>query len=147
MAFGPSPDSWVVRSDKDTHWTGAITDGAVSIEDLTPTDGSPTPQVVISRITLLSDQNLGWKVTLWKNDDTQPTTDLDTHGIVDFVSWDVADGLQIGGTGPWIYSISNMAIRWPMDDGLMNVGVIPVGANKLAGATGEVVVELSGPVI
>lgn len=145
MAFGPNPDSWVISSVEADHFDTALADGVIDIEDL---GVLPTPQVIVSRITVWADENLNWEVSLWRNNTGQPdVSPLEDHGLVEFVSFLVADGVRIGGAGPFIYSISSVDLRWTSDAGVCFVGLVPRGSAKAAGATGNVRIEVSGPVL
>ena len=154
MGFGPSPDSWVVRSLKGTHWTTAIAQNAIDIENVTPATGIPTPHLIITRVSIWADQNHIWDISFWKNDASQPTADHDTHGLVSVVNFAIADGFKFGGVGPFLYTKGGtpatlpVSIRYPTDDGQILVGVTSrTAGGKNAGATGEIVIELSGPVL
>jgi len=145
MSFGLSPDSWVIRSNKDTLFTTALATNAIDIENL---GAAPTPNIIISRVTVLSDQNLDWDLMFFKNNTAQPNADADLDAMVDWVRFEDSDGVQVAGAGLWRYSVSGLELRYASDDGNVYVGLINRNAvAKNAGATGEIVVELSGPVV
>jgi hypothetical protein len=104
--------------------------------------------VRIERITLLSDQNLDWDVVLFDTTFTPPiTTDGDLDPTIDWVSFEVADGVQIAGAGLFRYSFTSLQIVYQNTDapGQIHVGLVNRNAvAKNAGATGEVVVEIQG---
>lgn len=144
--------AWIVRSDKDLHFTGALVTNAMELEtlgDATPTSLNriPTPRSRIRRITVLSTQNLALDVMIFHSTFTPPlTTDPDLHPLVDWVSFLAADAVRVAGAGLYIYSWTGLDIPYMTESG----GVIYVGlinrdaAAKLAGAGGNLVVEIQG---
>jgi hypothetical protein len=137
--------SWRLRSLKGTHYTGALVTNAIAISDI----GSlPAAGVVISRITLWSDQNLAWDVSLFRSATAQPSADLDLDKMVDWFRFQVGDGVQIAGAGPYRYSVTGLNLRYFPEEGRAIVGLINRDATaKIAGAAGEVVIELEGPAV
>lgn len=145
MGFGPTPDSWILRSDKDTHYTTSLAQNALDLESV---GFLPTPSVIITRLTLWSDQNLDWDVMFFRTATAQPNADADLDTMVDWFRFLTTDAVQIAGTGLWRYSISGMNFRYNPVDGQAHVGLLNRNAvAKNAGATGEVVIELQGPVL
>lgn len=145
MGFGPTPDSWVIRSVKGTHYTTLLAQNAIDLEDL---GLYPSPAVVITRVSIWSDQNLDWDVAFFRNNTTQPNADADIDAQIEWVSFEVADGVQIAGAGLWRYTTSGLTLRIHPDDGRAYVALINRNAvDKNAGATGEIVIELQGAVL
>ena len=145
-SFGPSPDSWSIASVEATHFTTAVADGAIDIENL----GSyPTPSVVVSQINIASDENLAWDISIWRSITGQPdSSPLDDLTIAFRVSFASSVGFQYGGSGPFFYSLASQAIRIPNSTGKgCFVGISPRGAGKSADPAGNVRVELIGPVL
>lgn len=137
-------ESWIVRSAKGTHYTGALTTDQMDLEDIGVVK---VPMVEIRRLTLWSDQNLAWDVMFFKSSAGQPSADADLDSMVDWISFEAADGVQVAGTGLWRYSITGMELRYRPSDSRFNVGLINRDVtSKISGATGEVVIELEGPV-
>jgi hypothetical protein len=145
MGFGKSPDSWRIRSLKGTHFTGALATNAIEMENL---GAASTPNVIVTRVTLWSDQNLDWDVMFFRTLASQPNADADVDTMVDWVRFAVADGVQVAGAGLFRYAASGLNIRYAPVDGNVILGLINRNAvGKNAGGTGEVVIELSGPVL
>jgi len=140
-------DNWRARSDKDTHYTTALAQHAIDLESIGALpDG--LPGVVIDRVTVWSDQNLDWDVMFFRSATSQPSTDADLDTMVDWISFAVADGVQIAGTGLFRYSVSGINLRYQPTDATFHIGLINRSATpKDAGSDGEFVVELSGPVV
>lgn len=137
------PLAYYVRTDKDTHFTQALATNAIESETLTHDEGVRSPVGDVGRITLYADQNLDFDVILFRSAPGD-LTDLDTLDIVDWISFLEAEGVQIAGAGPFIYSQSGM--KWRYAEALgrreLHVGLVNRHATaKNAGATGEVVIE------
>lgn len=148
-----NPTHWVVRSDKDTHFTGALATNAMELETIgsaTVTDSNrvPTLRSIIQRVTVISDQNLDWDVMLFRNTFALPLpVDADLHPLVEWIEFEVGDGVQVGAAGLFMYTWTGMDVPyWNTDaPGQIHVGLINRNAvAKNAGAAGEVVVELQG---
>ena len=142
MGFGPTPDSWTLRSDKDVHFTTALAQNAIDLETI---GALPTPAVIIDRITIWSDENLDWDVMFFKNATSQPNADADLDTMVDWMSFLSTDGLQVAGAGLYRYAVTGLELRYHPDDGNAHLGLINRNAaSKTAGANGEFVIEISG---
>jgi len=136
-----------IRSDKDTHFSGALAQNAIELENLSfPADWGTVgiQECVIEGITIQADQNLEWDVFIWATDG-HSDTDLDLDKFIDFTNFATTDGKQIAGAGQYYYSSpSNLSIPYRDDDKTseLHVGLVNKSATaKNAGATGEVVVE------
>jgi hypothetical protein len=147
------PAPWVVRSDKDTHFTTALATDAIDLETIgdaveTASNRVPTIRSAIRRITLIADQNLAWDVMLFRATFTPPlTTDADLHPLVEWIEFKAADGKRVAGAGLYLYTWTGLDIPYFNTDapGRIHVGLVNRDAvAKNAGATGEVIVELSG---
>lgn len=134
---------YVIRSDKDTHFTGALGQYEKEDEDLS---GMITNKAGISGLTVIADQQLKLKIMLWSKDSFDDT-DLDLDTLIAEVDTDLlVYGSQVGGTGPWRMHIGNLAIGYRDDDNTneLHISVMNMsGTGKSAGSSGEVVVELT----
>ena len=144
MGYGPSPDTWVVRSVAGTHFTGVINQNAYELEDL---GQMLTPHAVISTVTVWSEQNLDWDLMFFRTGTGQPHATIDSDRMIDWVSFTSTDGVQLGGASHYRYASSGLNIRIPSDDGHLHVMLVNRNAvAKLAsGSGGNFVVEFSGP--
>jgi len=143
------PFSYTVRSDKDTHFTGAIAQNASEAEDialpgaLAGINGNARSH--LRSITILSDQNLAWEVMLFSSD-TQEDTDADVDTMVGWWQFSTAGAVQLAGAGLFRYYIDGLAVPYVDDDnsGELHVKLVNRSATgKNAGATGEVIIELA----
>lgn len=135
-------EQWLARSDKDLHYTTALAQDAIDLESFA---AMPSASVQITRVTVLSDQNLDWDIMFFKNATSQPNTDADLDTLVDWITFAAGDGVQVAGTGLWRYSVSGLRLNYKADDRVFHVGLINRNAvAKNAGATGELVIELQG---
>lgn len=148
------PQAWVVRSDKDTHFTGVLATNAMELEvlgDAAPTSSNrvPTIRSKITRITVISEQNLAWDIMLFKAAFTPPlTADADLHPLVDWLSFTAGDGVRVAAAGLYLYSWSGFSFPYYTTDvmGRIHVGLINRdGTAKLASAGGgAIAVEIEG---
>ena len=142
----------LISSDKDSHFTGALAQHAIEVEDIT---GLKAGTGMIISCMLQSDQNLDWTVYLFATDG-HTDTDLDLDyciGVIEFVQ---ADGIQIASANQYYYSTSNSsqpfrqfpywdkdALDTPSGAYELHVGLVNRNTTaKNAGATGEVVVRI-----
>ena len=145
------PKTWVVRSDKDTHFTGALIQNAMELETLgDPATENKRDQTrsIIQRISIISEQNLDWDIVLFRSTFAPPLTlDCDLDPTIDWVTFEVADGVQVAAAGLYRYSYTSLQILyWNTDaPGAIHVGLVNRNAvAKGAGAAGEIIVELQG---
>lgn len=133
------PRLYTVRSLKGTHFTGALAQNAKEDESFDLPGG--LKRVRITGVTLLSDQNLDWDIVQFRTSGTDDAdADLDTQ--IDWVSFAVADGNQIAGAGLFRYGVTGLSLDLDNDDGKLHVGLVNRNSTaKIAGATGEVVIE------
>ncbi len=143
MSFGPNPDSWILRTDKDDHFTTALAQNAIDLETV---DKLKITAVVISRVTIWSVENLDWDVMFFRNATSQPSADADLDSMVDWVRLPGSEAVQVTGSTLFRYSVSGINIRYQPDDGAAHIGLVNRSvAAKSAGAGGELVIELQGP--
>lgn len=139
-----TPDTWTIRSDKDAQFTGAIAQNAIELESF---GTLVTPKVVISRITILSDQNLSWRLIFFSTA-AADDTDADVDSMVDWFDFVDTSGFQIAGAGLYRYAASGLEFHYGPAGRTLHVALMNLSAaGKNAGATGEVVVEVSGPIV
>ena len=131
-----------IRTDKDSHFSGAITQNNVESEELTRISGS---NIIITGLTIQSDQALDYRVIFWTSAEFD-NTNLDDDAFCGEVELDLSlDGIQIGGTNQYYWHKDNLDIHCKDLDksrtlrvSLMNLSA----SSKNAGATGEVVLEI-----
>lgn len=135
--------SYIVRSDKDTHFSGGLAQNAAELEalDLPGQWGSRCVEFVVENIVIIADQNLEWDLFFWKSGDADDA-DLDLDAFVDYVNFPATSGKQVAGAGSFYYaSPSDLGIPVTVTDNKLNVSLVNRSVTaKNAGATGEVVV-------
>lgn len=137
----------VVSSDKDLHFTGAIAQDAEERENITLPEAIAAGRHCRSRlssITLITDQNLNWELFLWGRNTFGDPSDFDLNSFIGRWRFDIADGVQIAGAGPFYYYEDNLIIPYEDLDmlGQLHVSLVNRTATaKNVGATGEVVVK------
>lgn len=140
-----SPDGKLqfARTDKDANFTGAIAAGDHEVESLAVLN---TNVGVIESVTFTAEQNIDWEIHFWSSagfDDA----DLDVDSWIEYVPFAAADGVAIGNGTPttFRYSATDLHIPYRDTDGsnTLHVSLVPRGAAKLAGAAGEVVLDVS----
>lgn len=131
-----------LRSDKDSHFTGAINQNATEEENLT---GLIANKIRITGVSVQSDQSLDYKLIFFKTDGFADTDlDLDTFASeqeMDLPSY----GWRIAGANQYYMAVDGLAIDYQDDDETheLHVALQNLSATaKNAGATGEVVVEI-----
>ena len=149
----------VIRSDKDTHFTGALAQNAGEDEDLAhpsyagfPTaghakkpDAIASSRIFIRELRVWSDQNLSWEVQFYSKD-TFDDTDADVDTFLGSFTFAVADGLQVAGAGLYRYNQTKLELFYYDADKTGEIHMKLVNrstTSKNAGATGEVVVEIA----
>ena len=140
----------VLRSDKDTHFTGGLAQNASEDENIaipgysSAVLGSGAVRFFVREIRIISDQNLIWEVQLFAKD-TFGTSDADTDSFLGAHQFAVADGVQNDGAGFFYYSAVGLDLFYhdADDTGEFHITLVNRSAGaKNAGATGEIVVEL-----
>ena len=131
---------YTLRTDKDSHFTGAIAQNATEEENLT---GLNTNKVRITSVAIQSDQQLDYRVILF-NSDTFADTDLDADRYFADVELDLPSyGFRIAGAGQYYMVVNGLSIDYEDLDASkeLHVALQNLSATgKNAGATGEVVV-------
>lgn len=132
-----------VRSDKDTHFTGAIAQNAKEDENLT---GLLSNNIRITKVAIQSDQQLDYRLIFFATDQFD-NTDLDVDDFTAEREMDLtAYGFQIAGANQWYMELDNLSILYTDDDATyeLHVSLQNLSATgKNAGATGEVVIEIT----
>lgn len=137
----------LIKTDKDSHFTGSLATNAMEFENIT---GLETNSCTIVQVEILSDQNLDWDVYFFAKD-TADDTDLDLDEAIGRAKFVVADGEQIAAAGPYRYSTATASgysfrgVRYIDTDKTheLHMGLVNRNAtSKNAGATGEVVVRI-----
>ena len=137
-----------VRSDKDSHFTGALAQNAVETEDIGfPADWATMvlSKAKILGVTIISDQQLAWDVKFYAKDTHAVTSDLDLDSAIRTLKFDASAGVQEAGANQYYYDIDPTEFPFIYHDedntSEFHVTLINRSATaKNAGATGEVVV-------
>ncbi len=133
----------ILRSDKDTHFTGALAQGAKEDENIA---GLLANKIRVTGITLQADQRLHYKILLWFKDSFDDT-DLDLDMFCAEIDIDLAAyGIQIGGAGQWYLDVRDLHVDYDDMDITKELHISLYNADptaKNAGATGEVVVAVT----
>lgn len=137
-----------VRSDKDTHFTGALIQNAVEHENLDLPDDLATleaDEFIVESIIVQSKENLEWDVYLFANA-SNTNTDYDLDTFVDQTNFTVASGKRIAGANQYYYPTPVMGIPYKITDpetGKIHVALVNRSAGaKSAGAAGEIVIGI-----
>jgi len=137
-----NPSLRYVRTDKDTHFTGAINQNATEEENIT---GLASSKIIINSIAILSDQLLNYRVILFSQD-TFDNADLDVDSFWGEIGLDLPSyGFQIAGAGKYYMAVTGLNIPYEDKDGSeeLHIALQNLSATaKNAGATGEVVLEV-----
>ncbi len=138
-----TPPLFLIKTDKDTHFTGAIAQHSHEFESLTLPAGCH--ELWIDQVAIISDQPLDWDVCFWEGT-TPASTDLDLDkyiGIVNFPSTSLKQ-LDSATYPQYRGDDTNVGITYLVpEDGLLHVSLANRNATaKNAGATGEVVVKI-----
>jgi len=134
-----TPDLTLIRSDKDTDFTGPAGIGDILPANLT---GLPANSGRIESIAVLSDQNLAWEIALFTKD-SFTNGDLDLDAYLASVRFAKGDGKQIASVGAYRYDAFGLGMPYKDVDGTneLHVGLVNRGPGaKSSGASGEVVV-------
>lgn len=148
---------FIIQSDKDVHFTGALVTGAIENETITLSPAGPallpTQSMLIWGVALLAVQNLDWRVVFWGTPNFgNADIDLDTYEGACRLHDNMA--FQIGGAGTWYYDYHGTLVSlgapdmttlpFPMPYTLqvgyaLNIGLQNLSAAaKIAGAGGFV---------
>lgn len=133
---------YTLRSDKDTHFTGAIAQNAKEDEDLTGLLGN---KVRITGVSLQADENLSFRVIFWKTDGFDNTS-LFLDRFCGEVTIDLpTNGYRIGGANQYYLDMRGLDIDYEDEDASNELHVSLMcltAAGKTAGAGGEVVLDV-----
>lgn len=131
-----------LRSDKDTHFTGAIAQNAMEDENLT---GLLSNKMRITGINLQADENLDFRVIFWKTDGFE-NADLDLDRFCGEVQVDLpTNGYRIAGANQYYLDVRGLDIDYEDEDASNELHVSLMclsAAGKTAGGGGEVVLEV-----
>lgn len=132
-----------IRSDKDTHFTEAIAQNAKEDENIA---GLLSNNIRITKVAIQSDQQLDYRLIFWATDQFD-NTDLDVDDFMAEREMDLtAYGFRIAGANQWYMELDNLGIQYSDDDATheLHISLQNLSATgKNAGATGEVVVEIT----
>ncbi|HEX58628.1 MAG TPA: hypothetical protein ENF26_00550 [Methanomicrobia archaeon] len=133
----------VLRSDKDTHFTGALDQYEVERENI---EGLLSNNIIIKQITMLSEQRLNYRLHFFSKDSFE-STDPDEDAYIGWVDFDLSThGIQYGGSGLWRLSVVGEGeglLRYIDEDGTkeLHVALENLDATaKNAGSGGYVVI-------
>lgn len=132
----------IISTDKDDHFTEAITQNNHEKESLT---GLESDKIYIRGVNIQADQALKFRLIFWSKD-TFENSDIDEDSFLDYVDLDLAThGYQIAGSGQYYLNSGDLAIVYEDKDetrelhmSLMNLGT----TSKNAGASGEVQLDI-----
>jgi len=131
-----------LRSDKDTHFYGAIAQNAKEDEDLA---GLLSNKIRITGVSIQADENLDFRVIFWKTDGFDDT-DLDLDRFCGEVELDLpTNGYRIGAANQYYLDMRGLEIDYEDEDASNELHVSLMcltAAGKTAAAAGEVVVEV-----
>jgi hypothetical protein len=138
---------YIVRSDKDTHFTGAIVTDAGEAESIT---GLPAYKCVIEALNIISKENLAWEVELYTKNTHDDAADMDNDSYIGSVRFTAGDG-KTDGTY-YKYSTANSVVNfrgvpYVDEDGEGSQELHAIlrnrsAASKSAGAAGEAVISV-----
>lgn len=139
-----------LRSDKDTHFTGALAQNAIEVESINFPSIWRTAGVnecIIEGLSIQSDQNLEWDVYIFTSSEFD-NTDLDLDVMIDMFNFPTTAGKTIAGANQYYYPFPANNISIPYSDaentGKLHVGLVNRSATgKNAGATGEIVIRFA----
>ncbi len=131
-----------LRSDKDTHFTGAIALNAKEDEDLT---GLLSNKIRIIGVSLQAKENLSFRAIFWKTDGFD-NVDLDLDRFCGEVVIDLpTNGYQIAGANQYYLDMRGLDLDYEDEDASNELHVSLMcltAAGKTAAAAGEVVIEI-----
>jgi len=137
-----------VRSDKDTHFSGALAQNAVETENIGfPADWATAEiqKVQVLGVSVLSDQQLAWDIKFYGRDTHAVTANLDNDYFEKTLKLDASDGIQEAGANQFYYDLnpSFFPFIYHDDDRTSEFHITLVNRSavaKTAGAGGEVVI-------
>ena len=130
-----------LRSDKDSHFSGAIAQNAIESEDLT---GLLANKIRIRSISVTSDQALDYDLLFFGSDAFANTSDLDLEHFQGIIPLDIAtNGVRIAAANQYYMSAEGLDFLYEDVDSTNELHVSlrnNSATEKNAGATGEIVV-------
>lgn len=134
--------SYILRSDKDTHFTEAIAQNNSEEENIT---GLEANKIRITRITLTADEELNFRVWLFGTDGFT-NTDMDSDRYITWENFDLTtNGKQYTNTGFYRFDKTNLKIDYEDLDATNELHIALEclsAAGKSSGSAGEVVIEI-----
>lgn len=134
----------IIATDKDTHFTGLISQYDHEEVNLT---GLTDNRVFVRGVNIQADQNLKFRLIFWTKD-TFANADLDEDAYIDDVILDMSDidnTFRINNVGQYYLNVSDLNILYEDKDAtnelhlsLQNLSAV----NKAAGSTGEVQIDI-----
>lgn len=111
-----SGNQFVLRSNKDVDFIGALAQNAAKYADI-----NMPPQVggrnVLRSIAIVSKQNLAWELVFFRIQtppDTSSANYINSYQLAGRWAFQAGDGVQIGAAGPFLYYIDGLSI--PVED-------------------------------
>lgn len=143
---------YILETDKDTHFTGAIALNAIEYEDigppttLLPYQGLNANKITIRGINVQCTSALAFRFWVFGTD-AHADADLDVDSFSDYIELDLAtNGERIAGAGQYYYKDTNIRMEYEDEDedftlhsGLQIFG----GAGKLASPAEYVQIDVS----
>jgi hypothetical protein len=143
------PFQYTVRTDKDSHFTGAIAQNAKEDENVSLPGAlagvNGNARSLIRSIVVQSDENLAWELAFWSKD-TFDDTDLDVDTFQSRWTFVVADGIRFGGAGQYYYYIDGLDIPYVDGDnsGELHISLVNRSSSgKSSGGSGEAIVAVT----
>lgn len=134
--------SYRIQTDNAVNWTGALAQNAQANESIVVPWADAHLELILTAITVVSDQNLAWELDFWRNGNFG-TSNPNTDGFIGNWQFQAVDGFQIAGTGSYRYFISGLWIPLWDETGAQTLFTSLVNrsaASKNAGATGRITV-------
>jgi len=134
----------IIETDKDTHFTGAISQYDHEEENLT---GLTDNRIFVRGVNIQSDQNLKFRLIFWTKD-TFADTDLNDDSYIDDVILDMSDSentFRINNTNQYYLNVSDLNILYEDEDATNELHISLQNlspTDKAAGATGEVQLDI-----
>ena len=135
-----TPPLFIIQTDKDTHFIGALIQNAQETESITVPENYH--ELYIEAINIQADQNLDLDVYFWASDEFD-NTDLDLDAFLFMINFPTTSQKQVAGANQY-YVDDTVGMAYPVPaDQKIHLSLCNRSATaKNAGATGEVVVKL-----
>jgi hypothetical protein len=107
-----------ISSDKDTHFTTELTQGAMETESINMSADMITldiDRLLIIGLVLQASQNNEYDVIFWRTS-SHDNTDLDLDKSLGYVNFSETDGKQVAGTNQYRYPSENLKIFYRDED-------------------------------